>query len=113
MGKSRWDAPCAISMDGMSESKTVRGVGRLYRGYRNLGCVGYALHMTAGQTMVVELDPMPDGAGGDVFQLNLEDGRILECQTAEGGRYCAVLGDGPRPERRHHRRPSPSARALC
>jgi hypothetical protein len=63
--------------------------------------------------MVVQLDPMPDGAAGDVFHLNLEDGRILECQTLEDRKWCAVLGDGPRPERRRNRRPSPAARALA
>jgi len=88
------------------------GVGHLHRGYRNLGCVGYTLHITASQTMVVQLDPMPEGANGDVFHLNLEDGRILECQTLDGSKFCVVLGDGPRPERRQHRRPSPSSRAL-
>lgn len=56
---------------------------------------------------------MPDGAEGDVFHLRLEDGRILECQTADNGQYCAVLGDGPRAERRLNRRPLPSTRAFC
>ena len=98
----------------MSQGNTISGVGRLHRGHRCLGCVGYTLHIGAtGQVMVVDFDPTPDGAGGDVFHLNLEDGRILECQTLEDGQHYAVLGDGPRPERRHQRRPSPSARALC
>ena len=51
---------------------------------------------------------MPDAAYGDVFNLTLEDGRILECQVLnQYATYCAVL-DGPRSERRHHRRPAPS-----
>ena len=100
-------------MSGMSKPETISGVGRLHRGHRCLGYVGYTLCMTApGQAMVVRFDPMPDDAGGDVFHLNLEDGRILECQKLEDGKHCAVLGDGPRPERRRHRRPPPAARAL-
>ena len=44
--------------------------------------------------------------------LVLEDGRILECQVLnEYTTYCAVL-DGPRIERRHHRRPAPMTRAY-
>jgi hypothetical protein len=99
-------------MSNMSQHETIRGVGRLHRGHRSLGCVGYAL-TAIGQGMVVELDPMPDGARGDVFHLNLEDGRMLECQTLGDGNRCAVLGDGPRAERRQHRRPSPAARAFA
>jgi hypothetical protein len=60
--------------------------------------------------MVVQFDPMPDGAKGDVFNLTLEDGRVLECQVLTTT-YCAVV-DGPRAERRSHRRPAPAARVL-
>ena len=64
------------------------------------------------QTTVVRFDPMPEAAHGDVFHLTLEDGRILECQVLnEYTTYCAVI-DGPRIERRHHRRPAPMARAY-
>ena len=87
-----------------------RGVGRLHRGYRNLGCVGYSLESIRGAATVVRFDPMPDAAAGDVFHLTLEDGRILECQVLnEYVTYCAVL-DGPRVERRQQRRPTPAAR---
>ena len=55
---------------------------------------------------VVQFDPMPDASQGDVFHLTLEDGRILECQVLnEYVTYYAVL-EGPRVERRHHRRPA-------
>lgn len=97
----------------MSQEQTIRGVGRLHCGQRTLGWVGYVLQMTStGQSALVKFDPVPDSTRGDVFQLSLEDGRVLECQPIAGEQYWAVVGDGPRIERRQHRRPSPSARAL-
>jgi hypothetical protein len=97
----------------MSQEQTIRGIGRVHHGQRSLGCVGYALHLgPAGQGLVVKFDPMPDGARGDVFNLTLEDGRVLECQAVGDSEYLAVVGGGPRIERRQRRRPSPSARAL-
>jgi hypothetical protein len=94
----------------MSQGQTYTGVGRLHRGHRNLGCVGYILQSVTDASMVVQFDPMPEGAAGDVFNLTLEDGRVLECQVLTTT-YCAVV-DGPRVERRTHRRPAPAARAL-
>jgi hypothetical protein len=96
----------------LSQEQTLYGVGRLHRGHRNMGCVGYSLKNVNGAMTVVRFDPMPDAAHGDVFHLTLEDGRILECQVLdEHTTYCAVL-DGPRTERRHHRRPAPITRAY-
>jgi hypothetical protein len=96
----------------MSQAQTFQGVGRLHRGHRNLGCVGYSLQSVHGPATIVRFDPMPEAAQGDVFHLTLEDGRILECQVlSEYAKYCAVI-DGPRTERRAHRRPAPSARTL-
>jgi hypothetical protein len=89
----------------MSESQTIAGVGRLFRGQRNLGCVAYRLEMTgSGAGSIVKFDPPPDGGQGDVFTLSLSDGRILECEAAEQGRYFQVRGEGPRAERRVRRR---------
>jgi hypothetical protein len=99
-------------MPQMSQERTLYGVGRLHRGHRNMGCVGYSLKNINGSMTVVQFDPMPDAAHGDVFHLTLEDGRILECQVLdEYTTYCAVL-DGPRTERRQHRRPAPITRAY-
>ena len=95
----------------VSQLQTLRGVGRLHCGHRNLGCVGYLLQ-TFGEKMGVRFDPMPDAAPGEVFHLTLEDGRILECQFVNlNTTYCAVL-DGPRVERRHFRRRSRNIRAY-
>ena len=96
----------------MSESTTLQGVGRLHRGHRTLGCVGYVLDSKDAPATVVRFDPMPEAAQGDIFHLTLEDGRILECQMLSNrATNCAVI-DGPRPERRHQRRPSAAARFI-
>ncbi len=96
----------------MSQEQTLRGVGRLHLGRRSLGCVGYVLQSFEGANPVIRFDPMPDAAHGDVFHLTLEDGRVLECQVlTTSTTYCAVI-DGPRLERRHHRRPTPATRAY-
>ena len=96
----------------MSQTQTFQGVGRLHRGHRNLGCVGYSLQPVNGPATVVRLDPMPEAAQGDVFHLTLEDGRILECQVLSEYATCCAVIDGPRAERRIHRRPAPIARVL-
>jgi hypothetical protein len=99
-------------MKQLSQGTTLRGVGRLHRGHRNLGCVGYSVQTGGTTVTIVRFDPMPDAANGDVFHLTLEDGRILECQVLdERTTDCAVL-DGPRIERRHHRSPAPATRAF-
>ena len=96
----------------MSQGQTFQGVGRLHRGHRNLGCVGYSLESGSGPTTTVRFDPMPDAAQGDVFHLTLEDGRILECQMlSEYATDFAVI-HGPRTERRVNRRPAPTTRAF-
>ncbi len=98
----------------MSQGQTVSGVGRLHRGQRSLGCVGYRLELaTTGHDSVVEFDPPPAGMKGEVFSLNLADGRILECEVVENSRYFLVIGDGPHPERRSIRRPTSTARFLA
>jgi hypothetical protein len=97
----------------MSQGQTVSGVGRLHRGQRTLGCVGYRLEFTSsGQVSIIEFDPVPDGTQGEIFSLNLADGRILECQAAENCRYFHVVGDGPHAERRKTRRITPTSRLL-
>jgi hypothetical protein len=95
----------------LSQGQTLRGVGRLHCGHRNLGCVGYTLQGLNETVTVIRFDPMPDAAPGDVFHLTLEDGRVLECQVLNEYTHCAVL-DGPRAERRQHRRPARAMRAY-
>ena len=96
----------------LSHVQALSGVGRLFRGHRCLGCVGYSVQAVGSERAVVRFDPWPDAALGDVFNLTLEDGRILECQVLDTyTTYCAVL-EGPRIERRQHRRPAPIARVY-
>jgi len=94
------------------QSKTLSGVGRLHRGHRSLGCVGYSLQSTNGPPAEIQFDPMPDATPGDVFHLTLEDGRILECRVLTNLASQFSVIDGPRPERRQYRRPPASARAY-
>jgi hypothetical protein len=97
----------------MSQGQTISGVGRLHRGQRTLGCVGYRLEIaSSGHASIVQFDPVPDGMQGEIFSLDLADGRILECQAAESCRYFQVIGDGPHDERRKTRRISPMSRML-
>jgi hypothetical protein len=98
----------------MSQLQTITGVGHLYRGQRNLGCVWYRLEMmSGGQMTTIEFDPVPDGGQGDIFSLHLSDGRILECQAAERCQFFRVMGDGPHAERRVSRRLSAVPRLLA
>src|SRR5688572_19600522 len=50
--------PHVSDMQQVSQGQTLRGVGRLHRGHRNLGCVGYWLQTLNGVTTVVQFDPM-------------------------------------------------------
>jgi hypothetical protein len=89
-----------------------RGVGRVRIGRRILGCVGYTLEHTPATSSVVKFDPMPDSVKGDVLQLILEDGRILDCRVIdEHDGYCAVVDDAQL-ERRKSRRPPSTTRAF-
>jgi hypothetical protein len=96
----------------VSQGQTLRGVGRLHCGRRNLGCVGYLLQDVPDHSMVVRFDPMPDTTQGEVLHLTLEDGRILECQVLDISPTCCAVLDGPRVERRQHRRRAPVVRAY-
>ena len=100
-------------MSNVSENNRERGVGRVRIGNRSLGCVGYALECAAPSAVLVRLDPMPSSVEGDVLQLILKDGRILDCRVLDDERHrcCAVL-DNAQLERRKSRRPPPATRAF-
>ena len=74
--------------------------------------MGYSLYSHQESGTVVRFDPMPDAAHGDMFQLTLEDGRVLQCQVLTQYATYFVVMDGPRVERRHQRRPTPTTRAF-
>ena len=81
---------------------TLTGKGTLRRGERTIGTVNYTIHLTSmsGQAAVVQFDPKPPANDGDVVHLTLDDGRVLSCHVLDESPYCAVVGDGPIPERR-------------
>ena len=101
-----------VDMNNVFENLRERGVGRVRIGHRSLGCVGYALECAAPSAVLVRLDPMPSSVEGDVLQLILKDGRILDCRVLdEHDSRCAVV-DNAQLERRKSRRPPPSTRAF-
>ncbi len=77
------------------------GHGHIYRGAKDLGEVDYLVHVAVnGQGTLVELNPPAHARSGAMLHLALEDGRFLLCQNIDHSQYCAVVGDGPCPERR-------------
>lgn len=97
-------------MSNVSENQRERGVGRVRVGSRSLGCVGYTLECASPTAVLVRLDPMPSSVEGDVLQLVLKDGRILDCRVLDDHDSCCAV-DNAQLERRQ-RRPSPATRAF-
>ena len=98
-------------MGNLFRTQIERGVGRLRAGHRTLGLVGYAIDRTSAPDILVAFDPMPTAVEGDIFQLALKDGRVLDCRVVSVSQSrCAVL-DGARIERRRGQRPRPISRA--
>lgn len=50
---------------------------------------------------VVELESPPVAQNGEILELSLEDGRVLQLQVRGVSPYCRVLGERPAGERRH------------
>lgn len=70
-------------------------------GQRNLGQIPYRVEVSAsGQASLVEFEHRLKAKDGDQLHLTLEDGRMLDCQVIDSSTYCAVVGDGPYPDRR-------------
>jgi len=74
-------------------------------GHRNLGRIRYRVEVASGgQASLVEFARKPSAKDGDKLHLTLEDGRMLDCQVIDSSPYCAVVGEGPYPERRTSQR---------
>lgn len=74
-------------------------------GPRNLGRIPYRVEVASGgQASLVEFARKPSAKDGDKLHLTLEDGRMLDCQVIDSSPYCAVVGEGPYPERRTSQR---------
>lgn len=89
--------------NGMSSGR-LKGTGSVKCGARNLGQIPYRLEVSAGgQASLVEFERRVAKDGAQLH-LTLEDGRMLDCQVIDASPYCAVVGDGPYPDRRTSKR---------
>ena len=82
-------------------SRRLRGTGFVKCGPRDLGSLSYRVEVdTGGHASLVLFDRRPRANEGDRLHLTLEDGRMLDCEVLDASAYCAVVGDGPYPDRR-------------
>ena len=83
----------------------LKGTGLVKCGPRDLGRIPYRVEVASGgQASLVEFARKPPAKDGDKLHLTLEDGRMLDCQVIDSSPYCAVVGEGPYPERRTSQR---------
>jgi hypothetical protein len=86
----------------------LHGTGCVKCGDRDLGCLPYEVEVgTGGQASLVKFPRRPRAKNGERLHLTLEDGRMLDCQVLDASPYCAVVGEGPYPDRRTSTRNSP------
>ena len=85
----------------MSE-QSESGTGHLRSGQRDLGLARYEIHvgMPNKPGMIVELESPPVAQNGEILELILEDGRVLQLQVNGVSPYCRVRGERPIVERR-------------
>jgi len=90
-----------MNCDSVNEGVLI-GKGALHLGPRLLGLVTYKVHIDPanGQASIVELEPRAPAKDGAFIHLTLEDGRVINCRVLGESPFCAVIGDGPIPERR-------------
>jgi hypothetical protein len=83
------------------------GVGQLRSGQRDLGKTRYEIHPPGPNRSetVVQLESPPNAQNGEVLDLTLEDGRVLQIQVRGVSPYCRVISDQPPMERRRPRIP--------
>jgi hypothetical protein len=88
----------------MTTNGRLKGTGSVKIGPRNLGQFPYKVEVgTGGQASLVEFERRL-AKDGDHLHLTLEDGRMLDCQVIDSSPYCAVMGEGPYPDRRNSER---------
>jgi hypothetical protein len=78
------------------------GVGHLRSGRRDLGVTRYELHVGLMNKpgTVVELESPPVAQNGEILELILENGEVLQVQAAGDSPYCRVIGGRLARERR-------------
>lgn len=70
------------------------GTGHLRSGQRDLGAAQYDIHvgMHNKPGIVVELESPPVAQDGEILELILEDGQVLQLQVCGVSPYCRVIG---------------------
>ncbi len=78
------------------------GTGHLRSGQRDLGLAQYEIHvgMPNKPGTVVELESPPVAQNGEILELVLEDGSVLQLQVCGVSPYCRVIGGRLTRERR-------------
>lgn len=73
------------------------GTGHLRSGQRDLGIAHYEIHVGLPNKpgTVVELESPPVAQNGEILELSLEDGRILQLHVKGVSPYCRVIGERP------------------
>src|SRR5215211_3008473 len=68
-------------------------MGRLRSGQRDLGVAHYEIHVGLPDKpgTVVELESPPVAQNGEILELTLEDGRVLQLQVRGISPYCRVI----------------------
>ena len=71
------------------------GTGHLRSGQRDLGIARYEIHVGLANKpgTIVELESPPVAQNGEILELSLEDGRILQLQVNGVSPYCRVIGE--------------------
>jgi Zn ribbon nucleic-acid-binding protein len=78
------------------------GTGHLRSGQRDLGLANYEIHvgMPNRPGTTVELESPPVAQNGEILELTLEDGGVLQIQALGESPYCRVVGERTAHERR-------------
>ena len=87
------------------------GTGHLRSGQRDLGPANYEIHVGWANKpwTVVELEAPPGAQDGEILDLLLEDGQVLQLHVRGVSPYCRVIGGRPIREQRAHTDPAISA----
>src|SRR5688500_4485268 len=86
-----------------------RGTGRLRSGQRDLGIAQYEIHVGLPNKpgTIVELESPPVAQNGEILDLTLENGRILQVQVSGVSPYCRVIGERSPHDSRASQRDAP------
>jgi hypothetical protein len=91
-----------------------RGTGHLRSGQRDLGIARYEIHvgMPNKPGTIVELESPPVAQNGEILELSLEDGRVLQLQVNGVSPYCRVVGERSERERRYAETSTPVSSGM-